>query len=249
MTVRTQVPDGAPIWVDLSTSDQAASRAFYGGLFGWSSEEPDPGLGGYLNFSLRGGLVAGCVPAMPGAPTDIWSVYLATSDAEQTAKAALAAGGVVHAPVMDVGDLGRLAIVADPAGAGVGLWQPGTHRGLMTLAEPGHAAWFELRTRDLEGTLAFAREVFAWQTETVADTPEFRYETASIDGTEVAGVLHLGADTAPGWSVYFQVEDADTAAARVVELGGGVVAAPADTLYGRVGNFLDPTGAPFTLVS
>lgn len=249
MTVRTQVPDGAPIWIDLSTSDQAASRAFYGGLFGWSSQEPDPELGGYLNFSLDGGLVAGCVPAMPGAPTDVWSVYLATCDAEQTATGVLAAGGAVHAPAHPVRDLGRMAIVADPTGAGVGLWQPGTHRGLLTLAEPGHAAWFELRTRDADATLAFTRRVFGWQTETVADTPEFRYETASVDGTEVAGVLHVDPDTVPGWTVYFQVTDADAAMARVVELGGSVVAAPADTPYGRVGNVLDPTGAPFTLVS
>ena len=68
MTVRTAVPVGAPIWIDLSTSDQPVSRAFYTALLGWDAEEPDLELGGYLNFSLDGERVAGCVPAMPEAP-------------------------------------------------------------------------------------------------------------------------------------------------------------------------------------
>ena len=139
MPVRTAVPEGAPIWVDLSTSDQGASRAFYAALLGWDAEDPDPELGGYLNFSLDGERVAGCVPAMPGAPTDTWSVYLATADAERTAGAALEAGGAVPAPAMQIRDLGAMAVLADPGSAVFGLWQPGTHRGLLTWGEPGRA--------------------------------------------------------------------------------------------------------------
>ena len=249
MPVRTAVPEGAPIWIDLSTSDQPVSRAFYTALFGWDAEDPDPELGGYLNFSVGGERVAGCVPAMPGAPSDVWSVYLATADAEKTTAAVLAAGGAVHAPAMDVRDLGRMAIVADPGAAVVGLWQPGTHRGLLTLAEPGRAGWFELATRDYAATLAFVRDVFGWATESVSDAPGMRYSVASLDGAEVAGILDAPDAPAAHWTVYFQVADADAAAARVTELGGTVVEPPADTPYGRTGRFLDPTGAPFQLVA
>ena len=248
MTVRTQVPGGAPIWIDLSTSDQGASRAFYSGLFGWDAEDPDPELGGYLSFSLAGEPVAGCMPAMPDAPTDTWSVYLASLDAEQTASAALAAGGAVHAPAMDVRDLGRMAIVADPGAAVVGVWQPGTHPGLLTLAEPGRAGWFELATCDYPASLAFLTEVFGWRTESVSDAPGMRYSVASIDGEQVAGILDAP-DAAPHWTVYFQVADADASAARVNELGGSVLESPVDTPFGRVGRFRDPTGAPFQLVA
>ena len=83
MPVRDSVPVGAPIWIDLATHDQAASRAFYTDLLGWECEEPDPELGGYANFSKGDERVAGCVPAMPGMP-DAWGVYLATEDAEKT---------------------------------------------------------------------------------------------------------------------------------------------------------------------
>lgn len=248
MTVRTAVPEGAPIWVDLSTSDQGASRAFYAALLGWDAEEPDPQMGGYCNFSAGGERVAGCVPAMPGAPTDTWSVYLATADAERTAQAALAAGGAVHAPAMQVHDLGSMAVLADPGQAVFGLWQPGTHRGLLTLGEPGRASWFELETRDSAATLAFVHEVFGWTTEQVSDDPSYRYWVASLDGEQVAGVLDAPGAPSSQWTVYFQVEHADAAAARVAELGGTVVAAPVDTPFGRMGRFTDPTGAPFQLV-
>ena len=61
---------GAPCSMDLSTSDTAAVRSFYTGLFGWTAEEPQEEFGGYFMFNGVGGQpVAGCMPAMEGAAT------------------------------------------------------------------------------------------------------------------------------------------------------------------------------------
>jgi predicted enzyme related to lactoylglutathione lyase len=49
--------------------------------------------------------------------------------------------------------------------------------------------------------------------------------------------------------VYFSVEDADVAAARVTELGGTVARPPEDTPFGRLADVIDPTGAMFKLHS
>lgn len=251
------VPVGAPIWIDLATSDQARSIAFYGALLDWRCEEPDPALGGYANFTKDGNRVAGCVPAMEKSP-DAWGVYLATEDAEQTCKQVLAAGGAVHAPPMPVDDLGTMAIVADPSGASIGLWQPGTHRGLPpTTAGPGHAVWFELQTTGYEQTLQLGREVFGWETTVVADAPEFRYSTAAIEGEDVVGIMSTGdarpegptGGSAPQWSVYLQVEDADEASVRAQALGATEVHPPTDTPYGRIVALTDPTGALVKLMS
>ena len=44
-----------PAWVDLSSSDAAASREFYATLFGWDVEvNPDPLYGGYALAQDRG---------------------------------------------------------------------------------------------------------------------------------------------------------------------------------------------------
>lgn len=254
MPIRTAVPAGAPSWIDISTSDQAATRAFYEGLFGWTSEEPDPELGGYLNFHHNGERVAGCMSGMPGACTDVWTVYLASDDAERTCADVVAAGGSVHAPAMPVHDLGSMAVVADPSGAPFGIWQAGTHPGLLTFGEPGYASWFELLTRDYAATVKFCTTVFGWEPEVVADAPDFQYTVGRIAGEEVAGVLNTGdqrpegssgvdADAPAQWSVYIAVDDADATLTRAVELGATIVHPPRESPYGQLAAFTDSTGA------
>ena len=85
---------GAPVWIDLFTSDPDKSRAFYGELLGWTAEEPNPDFGGYFNFSKDGSLIAGGMrnDGTAGVP-DAWNVYLAVENAEATVAAATAAGG------------------------------------------------------------------------------------------------------------------------------------------------------------
>jgi len=61
MTTRTEAPTGAPCWADLWTSDIEGSRRFYGELFGWEANEPDPQFGGYFIFTRNGVDVAGCM--------------------------------------------------------------------------------------------------------------------------------------------------------------------------------------------
>lgn len=254
MPTRDTAPTGAPCWIDLMTSDTARSRAFYGELFGWEAEEPAQEFGGYFSFGKDGVRVAGCMAAQAGAGTpDAWSVYLASDDARKTAEAVAANGGQVHVEPMDVGDLGTMALVADPGGAAVGFWQPGTFAGFGVLGEPGTPAWFELLTRDYQGAVTFYRDVFRWDTHTTGDTPEFRYTTLVHDGTWLAGIMDATGFLPEGvpahWSVYFGVEDTDAALARAVELGGAVVQPAEDTPYGRLASASDPTGARFKLVA
>ncbi|MGZ8751490.1 MAG: VOC family protein [Acidimicrobiia bacterium] len=254
MPKRDVAPVGAPCWIDLMTSDPGASRAFYGELFGWTSEEAGPEYGGYINFSLDGLPVAGGMrnDGESGMP-DLWSVYLATGDAGATVDAATAAGGQVIVAAMDVGELGRMAVVTDAGGAAIGAWQPGLHTGFGILGETGAPTWFELHTRDYDASVAFYRTVFHWDAHTMSDTPEFRYTTLGEGDDQLAGVMDAGAslpDDVPAfWTIYFAVDDADAALTQIVELGGSVVMGAEDTPYGRLATAADPTGARFRLVA
>ena len=42
MTIRQYVPNGAPCWIDLMSSDTDKSRAFYGELLGWTARRAEP---------------------------------------------------------------------------------------------------------------------------------------------------------------------------------------------------------------
>src|SRR5246127_5507230 len=85
---------GAPRWVGLRTSDPAAVRSFYAGLFGGPADEPQEEFGGYFMFNGAGGQpVAGCMPAMEGGASDVWSVYLTVEDVGKTLESVPEHGG------------------------------------------------------------------------------------------------------------------------------------------------------------
>jgi uncharacterized protein len=254
MPQRDSAPVGAPCWIDLMTSDPDKVRSFYGELFGWTSEEAGEEYGGYINFLKHGLPVAGCMKNDPQFETpDVWSVYLASEDAQATVDAAAANGGEVMVPVMDVMDLGRMAVVSDAGGASIGVWQPSAHQGFRVVGEPGAPSWFELHTRDYDASVAFYREVFGWDVHVAGDTPGFRYTTLGEGDDQQAGIMDAAAflpDGVPAhWSVYFAVDDTEAALAKLADLGGSVVRPAEDTPYGSLATAADPTGAVFKLRS
>jgi predicted enzyme related to lactoylglutathione lyase len=250
---RGESPVGAPIWVDLFTSNIGRVRAFYEALFGWTSSEGPPDYDAYLNFSKDGALVAGCTArARFSRVPDAWNVYLRTDDIAATIDATIAHGGAVLLQPVAIADLGALAFVTDVGGALVGVWEPRSHRGFGRVAEPGAAAWFELRTRDYDATVEFYRSVFDWETQVVSDTSAYPY-TMLVQGDEgLAGIVD--ATTIPDhrdaahWSVYFGTAETDATLSRTVELGGRIIAPAEDTPYGRLAVANDPTGASFRLM-
>lgn len=254
MPLRDESPIGAPCWVDVLTSDPDRTKEFYGRLFGWTVEDPGEEYGGYFNFLKNGVRVAGGMrnDGESGVP-DLWSVYLATDDADATIERTVAAGGQVMVPAMDVMDLGRMAVVIDVGGAVIGMWQPGLHQGFGVMAEPGTPAWFELHTRAYDASVDFYSTVFGWKTQVASDEPDFRYTTLDSNGEQLAGVMDATAflpDGVPaGWTVYFAVPDADAALSEIVALGGEVVVGAEDSPYGRLATAADATGALFKIVA
>jgi predicted enzyme related to lactoylglutathione lyase len=249
---------GDPIWVEIYTSDPDRSIAFYGELFGWTAERA-PEFGNYITFRKDGAAVAGGMGNDGAGGPDQWTVYLATSDVQRTADAAVAHGGFVVVPPMPVGDLGKFAVLGDVGNVGVGAWEPGTMTGFQARGlvgdgtwtdHVGRPSWFELHTRAYDDSLRFYREVFGWTDPlVVVDTPEFRYTTIHSKTPMLGGVsdsTHHLPEGVPGyWTVYFGAEDVDESVRTVAELGGAIVRAAEDTPYGRLAGVTDPLGIPF----
>jgi predicted enzyme related to lactoylglutathione lyase len=251
MPLRDDAPIGAPCWVDLFTSDPERTQAFYNELFGWTCETAGPEYGGYFNFSKDGVQVAGGMRNDEAGTPDHWSVYLAAANAEATVESASSRGSTVIVPAMPVGELGSMAVVTDPGGDAIGIWQPGLHKGFGVWAEPGTACWFELHSRAYDASVQFYRDVFKWDTNAASDVPEFRYTTLGEGDNQLAGIMDASvfpADAPTGWSIYFGTDDADKSLARIVDLGGKVVLPAEDTPYGRLAQASDPTGSLFKLV-
>jgi uncharacterized protein len=255
MTTTDNVLQGAPCWIDLMTNDVARSQAFYTSLFGWVAGEGSDDFGGYFMFTNNGAPVAGGMPVPPGLemPSQ-WGIYLDVPDARKTSQAAVNAGAVIGAEVMDIADLGSSAIIGDPGGARIGLWEARTFPGFGPVqSSAGSPNWFELHTTAYDRSIEFYREVFGWDTHVMSDGPEFRYTTLGLEDNDRAGVMDASALLAPGeasqWWVYFAVDDTDAALAQVTALGGTVLSPGEDTPYGRLATAADPTGATFKLIA
>lgn len=254
MTTRDHAPAGAPTWIDLWTSDVAGARAFYGSLFGWNSDEPNPDFGGYFMFTLDGVPVAGAMGDMGDVKADdSWKVYFDTTDIDRAASAVARNGGTNHFPPTTIGELGTQFVFTDPSGATVGAWQAGAFPGLTVLDEPSAPSWFELRTRDHAGAVEFYGDVFGWTFEFVSDTDEFRYAMANDPEGDMgyAGLMDSRNDLAEGvpafWKIYWNVADVDATIATALSLGGSVIEPAMDTPHGRMAVLADPSGAEFSL--
>lgn len=241
---------GEPCYIELFTPDTDAAAAFYGPLFGWTAGESSPEFGGYRMFLKDDVPVAGLMAndGTSGSP-NAWSVYLSTDDLDATLTRTTAAGGRVLAGPMQIGDLGSMAMVLDPAGAVVGAWQADTFSGTGVIAEPGGPGWFETLSKDFARSAAFYTDVFGWDLTKVSDTEEFRYSTLGSDDDARAGIMDAAGflDEQPSyWRPYLMVEDTDAAVEQALGLGGTVEMAAQDTPHGRLAVLVDPAGVPFS---
>jgi uncharacterized protein len=253
VTRDTAWDSGTPCWIDIGVDDVARARAFYGGLFGWESQDGPPEAGGYVLCEIGGRPVAGIGPKMgPAEMPPVWTTYIASPDADETASKIKSAGGQLIMEPFDVMDVGRMAIAADPAGAVFGVWQAGSHTGVQRANEPGSLAWNENMSRDFDANKAFYQAVFGYD---LGDMSEggFRYATLDLGGRPAGGIGELGPDVPAEipahWSVYFGIQDTDAALVRVAELGGTVIQPARDTPFGRMAVAADDQGAVFSLMS
>jgi predicted enzyme related to lactoylglutathione lyase len=255
MTERTIYAPGTPCWVDLGSPDIDRAVEFYAGLFGWDvppSESPEQ-TGGYRRAAKGGADVAGMMPLMQEGQPPAWSTYISVEDADAAAAAVREAGGTVLAEPMDVMELGRMAIFADPAGAAIGVWQPGSFAGAERVNESDTLVWNELNTRDPERAKAFYGAVFGWGFEE-AEFEAGPYTTLKLGEDTVGGMLDIAGrapDEVPAhWLPYFAVEDVDATLAKAREGGGEAVFGPQDmSQVGRIAVLKDPFGAVFALIT
>ena len=149
---------------------------------------------------------------------------------------------------MDVMDLGRMAVFADPTGAVFGVWQPKAFAGADLVNEPVSLTWNEVHTRDTDTDKAFYNSVFGW----AAGKPEFEgapdtYTVWELGGKPVGGMMEMvegmfPPETPPHWSVCFAVADADATVAKARENGATVAAEPVDMPIGRFAALDRPAG-------
>lgn len=254
MGTRDAYAPGAFSWTDLATTDPVAASAFYGALFGWEGEETPAGdSGAYWMMRRDGRDVAGMSviddEQHAAGASPAWLCYVTIEDADATAARVAELGGVVVVPPFDVLDAGRVALVQDPQGAMLALWQPRGHVGAGLVNEPGAMVLNQLNTDDPEAAVRFYSELFGWSVREVAGQPH-PYWAIENAGSMNGGVMDLlpGGLARAHWLVYFATADLDDAAETIAREGGQVVVPAMAIQSGRILVARDPQGARFALL-
>jgi uncharacterized protein len=110
------------------TRDVDRAKRFYGDTIGWSFEPMEmPDGRTYWCAMDQGKPIAGIfpidAPEYNGVP-ESWMSYLAVDDVDRRVAAALKSGAKLMKPIFDVPGVGRIAILTEPGGAGVGWMTP-----------------------------------------------------------------------------------------------------------------------------
>ena len=245
-TVATRV--GTFVWHEQVSSDPKQAQAFYTQLFGWGTEVFKPGEIDYTMISSGGQTHGGFSTAMEGAPPPHWLGHIRVENVEETIESVKNAGGKLAAGPFDMEEVGNMAIIADPQGAYVGIYQP---YGAGADAE-GVFVWDELGTTDADGAQRFYEEVFGWTTKDMGeDFGGYRiFDRPGGTGQGVAGLMQNQDATIPAaWTPYVGVEDTDACCAKAKELGASAVVEPMDVpTVGRFAILKDPQGAVFGII-
>lgn len=236
---------GKFVWHEHVSSDPKQAEDFYTRLFGWGTEVFKPAEADYVMISSGGEGHGGFSKAMEGAPPPHWLSHVAVENLEDTIETAQRGGGRLAAGPFDMSEVGRFAIIADPQGAYVSLYQPESDGP----GPEGVFVWDELGTTDVDGAQRFYEQVFGWTTTEMG--PEYGgYRIFNCGETGIAGLMTLADDSTPAhWQPYIAVDDPDRTTAKATELGGSALMEPMDVPnVGRIAVLRDPQGAVFGVI-
>jgi predicted enzyme related to lactoylglutathione lyase len=119
---------GRFVWNELVAHDVAKAKKFYADTLGWSYDAM-PGLNGATYWVAKMGdtRIGGIFPAEGPEWAQVpegWLSYIAVDDVDARVKKAVSLGAKQMRPIFDVPKVGRIAILTEPGGAGIGWITP-----------------------------------------------------------------------------------------------------------------------------
>ncbi len=249
MTDSPQTPLGRFCWHEIMTRDPDAARDFYRTVAGWGTSVWDGGDEPYQMWMNGerplGGLLALPAPEVPPC----WMAYISTPDRNATLARVRALGGSVMNEI-EVPEVGRFAVIADPQGGVFAVLEPeGETPGHDEVPVVGDFSWNELATTDADAAWSFYSELFGWEEAGRMDMGEMgMYRSFGQGAHPIGGIFHAPEGMPAGWLHYIRVPDVAAALESVKALGGRILNGPMDVPGGdRVAQCMDAHGIAFAL--
>lgn len=114
---------GEIVWNEMLAADAAGAAAFYGALAGLQAVEEQRAGGVYRLLRAQGRDRAGILPRPNDDVQPVWLTHFAVADVDRAANQAAELGGTVLVAPDPAVRSGRFAVVTDPTGALLALYQ------------------------------------------------------------------------------------------------------------------------------
>jgi predicted enzyme related to lactoylglutathione lyase len=240
-------------WHELVTTGAKSAVAFYSKVAGLKTQ---PLANSNHTMFVAAGQPVGFVldAAAMGEPPN-WRSFIATTNADETAREAESLGGKILKGPMDLPGGGRAALLQDPQGAVFWVWSSSKPYDAPPGVPLGGMSWHELATTDHAAAFSFYQHLFGWHTTSSMDMgPQGIYRMFGPAGaTQPFGGMYTKAAEAPGgpnWLPYIKVADARPATATAKRAGAQILHGPAQVPGGGwITMGVDPQGALFALHS
>jgi len=254
---------GGFIWYELLTPDVAGAKAFYDAVVGWTFDETSEFPNGYRMIRRSDGGMGGGVMEIneemrAHGARPLWLGYIHVDDVDATASAIKDEGGEIHLAPFDIPNVGRVAMVTDPAGAPFYIMKPippaadpDARSDLFSVDQPQHVRWNELSSTDQDGAIDFYARHFGWTQEGAMPMGEMGdYKFIQNDGVGIGAIMAKPPQQPiSAWTYYVGVDDIDRAARAIADGGGKIMHGPMEIPGGEYSLVaMDPQGAPFGLV-
>ena len=239
------------VWYELVTSDVDAALRFYGKVCGWEGQEFPGGDQRYVILNANGKGIGGMTPPRGGSRS-FWIAYVGTPDIDGTLSGFVRDGGKIEIEPWQIPDVGRLAMVSDPQGAGLALIQGSSEHKSEACNQqlPGHGNWHELHVPDPASAFGFYAAQFGWTKGDAMDMgPMGTYQIFKADGVQIGGMMRTMEGEPSYWLYYFGTKSIHDSIVVIKDAGGTVLRDPCEVPGGAlILHAKDPQGALFALV-
>lgn len=113
-------------WNELQSTDVEADLQWLKETFGLTADRMEMPDGPYYVLKQGDAMTGGVMAASnPQAPS-MWLSWVHVADVDETLTKVVKEGGTAHTDIMEIPDVGRMAVVADPTGGVFGIITPPT---------------------------------------------------------------------------------------------------------------------------
>jgi predicted enzyme related to lactoylglutathione lyase len=239
---------GRFVWHELHTVDRPAAAKFYARLLGWGTKDVPMGPDEQYTLCVVNGQEIGGITKSkaPASVPPHWLPYVAVEDVDAGAAKAKSLGARVLGDPMDIPNVGRFAVVADPQGATFALFKdPKPYPQEPERPPVGTFCWEELHATDPEAAAKFYAGLLGYSVESQDMGPMGTYFILKRGDRQTAGIMKKPPQVPqPYWLQYVAVKEVDASTRSAKELGASILIAPTDIPeVGRFSVVADPTGA------